>query len=694
MSWLDVVPVALVTAAWLIGPGAALSYAIGLRGLSAWGMAPTLSMLIVPLTAVLADVLGLRWSPFVVLGATAVVVVLAAVVSLLLRRIAPPRATDPRRVLAAAALGLLPAIAIGWYVLVQGVGQPDQLSQTYDAIFHYSALAHILDSGNASSMAMGTLGNVATPTTFYPAGWHGLTTLVVLSTGVPIATAANLVAGVISMLVWPLSCMLLVRQLVGRSTAAMAVTGAVSVAFTAFPWGLLGFGVLWPNLLGLALAPAGVAMVLAATSLAREDVIGRRRAMALAPLVVVACAFAHPNTVFSLIVVCLFPIATSVLRWAVRLRRAGRTGRAVTGVSVAALLFLGAWAYVARAPMFAEVRSHVWPPFETPARAVGEALLSAPNGKPALWALSLVAVIGAVVAWRLRTSRWLVAAFAGTAFLYVVTASINRPSTQFITGYWYNDSFRLAAMLPLTAVPLAVLGITRLADRLGALIAKAPAPAATVPPGTVTAGAVEGRAVEGGAAEGRAVVGRRSLLRTPTVLSLVVLAVLALATKFFYVGANTDIVAGTYAVEDVPQRSTLVDRTEMEFLPELEAELPEDALVANNPWDGSTVMLAEVSRRALFPHANIPWSAEQQYLAANLDDAGRDPEVCRAAERLGVHYLLMANRTFWPHDARNNDYPGLRVSASDPGFELLAQKGTVKLYRLSACDAGNPVTSR
>ncbi|MFD0203742.1 MULTISPECIES: DUF6541 family protein [Saccharothrix] len=682
MSWFEVVPVALVTAAWLVGPGAALSYAIGLRGLSAWGMAPTLSMLIVPVTAVLADVLGLTWSPVVVLAATAVVVVLAVIVSLLLRRVAPPRRTDPRRVLAAAALGLVPAIAIGWYVLVKGMGQPDQLNQTYDAIFHYSALAHILDSGNASSMEMGTLGNVATPTTFYPAGWHGLTSLVVLSTGAPIAVAANIVAGAIAMLVWPLSCLLLVRQLVGRSTAAMAVTGVVSVAFTAFPWGLLGFGVLWSNLLGLGLAPAGVAMVLAATSLAREDVIGRRRAMALAPLVVVACAFAHPNTVFSLIVVALFPIATSILRWAVRLHRTGRTGRAVAGVVAALAAFLGAWAYVAVAPMFAEVRNHYWPPFETPARAVGEALLGAPNGKPALWALSLVAIIGAVVAWRLRTSRWLVAAFAGTVFLYVVAAAINRPSTHFITGYWYNDSFRLAAMLPLTTVPLAVLGITRLADRLGALLAKVPAPAATVPPGIVVAGADQ--------AAGPV---RPPLWRTPTVLSLLVLLALAPLTKVFYVGANVGTVAGSYTIESVPQSTTLVDRTEKEFVSELEAKLPEDALVANNPWDGSTLMLAEVGRRALFPHANIPWSTEQTLLAANLDEAGRDPEVCRAAERLGVHYLLMANRTFWPHDARNKDYPGLRVSASDPGFELLAQKGTVKLYRL-ACDAGKAVTTR
>jgi multisubunit Na+/H+ antiporter MnhB subunit len=691
MSWFDVVPVALVAAAWLVGPGAALSYAIGLRGLSAWGMAPTLSMLIVSFTAVLADLAGVRWSVTVVLIATAVVVAFAGVVSLLLRRIAPPRRTDPSRVLIATALGLLPAFAIGWYVLVNGVGQPEQLSQTYDAIFHYSALAHILDSGNASSLEMGTLGNQSAKPFFYPAGWHGLTSLAVLSTGVPIAAAANVVAGVISMLVWPLSCMLLVRQIVGRSTAAMAVTGVVSVAFTAFPWGLLSFGVLWPNLLGLGLAPAGVAMVLAATSLARDDVIGRRRAMALAPLVLVACGFAHPNAVFSFLVVALFAMATSLLRWALRQRRAGRTPRAVIGVSVALLAFLAAWRFVATAKIFADVRTQHWAPFETPARAVGEVLLHAPNGKPALWALTIVTVVGAIVAWRLRTSRWLVAAFAGTAFLYVLTAALNRPGTQFITGYWYNDSYRLAAMLPLTTVPLAVLGITRLADRLGAMLPTSPATTALPPdaaplsaplsaPSSATADAATGS--------------RLALLHTPTVLSLVVLLAMAPLTRFFYVGHNVGTVAGSYAVADVPTDGTLVDATEKAFLPDLKAALPEDALVANNPWDGSAIMLAEVGGRSLFPHVAAPWGDDQRYLANNLEDAGSDPNVCQAADRLGLRYLLVANRTFWNWDVRTKHYPGLRAPRADPAFELLAQKGDVKLYRLSACDAENRGASR
>lgn len=185
-----------------------------------------------------------------------------------------------------------------------------------------------------------------------------------------------------------------------------------------------------------------------------------------------------------------------------------------------------------------------------------------------------------------------------------------------------------------------------------------------------------------------------ALLRTPTVLSLVVLLALVPLTRFFYVGQNAGTVAGSYTVEAVPRNGTLVDSTEKAFLPDLAAALPEDALVANNPWDGSAVMLAEVGRRSLFPHVNIPWSDDQRYVANNLDDAGRDPQVCRAAERLGLRYLLVANRTFWTLDARTRQYPGLRASDSDPAFELLAAKGNVKLYRLAACAAGKTVASR
>jgi hypothetical protein len=652
MSWFEAVPAALAAVGWLLGPGLALAYAVGLRGLSALGMAPTFSLLLVSVTAVAGEKLGFKWSVWLVLGVTLIFVVGAVISSLLLRRVAQPRAADPARTLLVSAAGIVPAALLAWFVVVQGMGQPDQLSQTYDAIFHYSAVNYILESGSASSLTMITLGNPLVAPGFYPAGWHGVTSLVVLSSGVGIPVAANVVAWAIAGLIWPVGCLVLVRQIVGRNTAAMFITPLLAVTFTAFPWGLLGFGVLWPNLLGLALVPAGLAAVLAAARLASEDVIGIRRSIVLAPLVLIACGFAHPNTLFSLAALSIFPFATVLLRHVRKTYRDGRPWRALFTLVVPLAVLLGLWSFIATTPALDKVRRQFWPPFESPAMAIGEALLNATNWRPALWALSALTITGLFVAWRTVNRRWLLAAAAVSTFLFTVAAAFNRPGTQMFTGYWYNDSYRLAAMLPITGVPLAVLAVLLLAGKISEWL----------PAG-----------------------GRFPLLRTPTTLTLLIALAFVPLTKGFYFQTNVGTLRDNYTPVNKKQ-SVLVDETEEDFLPKLAAALPKDAVVANNPWDGSAMMLADIRRKAMFPHVDIPWSDEQKYLAKHLRDAATDQKVCSDAQKLGVRYMLVANKTFWTLDDRVKAYPGIGEPTRNNGaFELVASEGGVKLYRLDKC---------
>ncbi len=659
MSWYEALPIALVAVGWLLGPGLALGYAVGLRGLSALGMAPTLSLLLVSVTAVIGQKAGIGWSVWFVLGVTAVFVVGGVLVSLVLRRVAQPRASDPARTLLVSAAGIVPAAVIGWFVVVNGMGSPDELSQSYDAIFHYSAISYILDSGSASSLTMITLGNPSTTPGFYPAGWHGVTSLVVLSSGASIPAAANVVAWAIAAVVWPVGCLVLVRQVVGRNTAAMFITPLLAITFTAFPWGLLAFGVLWPNLLGLALVPSGLAAVLAATRLAKDDVIGIRRSFALAPLVLIACGFAHPNALFSLAVLALFPFATALLRYARRTVREDRAWRGVLAVGGSLAAFSAIWYFFANTPALRVVREQYWAPFETPAMAIGEALLNATNHRPALWALSVLTTTGLFFAWRVVERRWLVAAAAASTFLFVLTAALNRQSTQVFTGYWYNDSYRLAAMLPVTGVPLAVLAVLLVATRIGERL----------PSG-----------------------GRFPVLRTPTALVLLITLVLVPLTKGFYFGTHVANIRSSYTLAEAKQ-NTLVDETEEKFLPKLAAAVPEDAVVANNPWDGSAMMLATVQRKALFQHVDIPWSEDQTYVAARLREAATDPRVCDAAHRLGVRYLLLANKTFWTQDPRVKKYPGIAEPAKGGPFERVAAEGDVVLYKLGKCGSAAGSTS-
>jgi hypothetical protein len=655
MNWFDAVPVALVAVAWLLVPGALVSYLVGLRGIAAVAIAPVTSIALVAGTAVLAGLLGIAWSlGAVLIVCAAVVLVVAAVAVPLRKRAVFAVGADPRPVTLAAFLGLVPALVLGAVAVVRSISSPEALSQTYDALFHYNALAYIQDSHDASSLTFSTLGNPDVPGAFYPAAWHDLGSLLMMSTGTSIPVAANVVSVVAAVVLWPLSCLLLVRQLFGRNTGALAITGTLSMGFAAFPWDLLGFGVLWPNLLGLALAPAVLAIVFTLTGWTKDDAIGKGRAWLALPVVLVATGLTHPNVLFSVAVLSLFPVAAALAVRGLRLHRAGRTPRGA-GEFAAFLVVVGVvWYWSATTPAFALVRTMYWPPFETPANAVGEVLLNATNKKEALWFLSAVVVAGVFAARRSAGLRLIVAGHLVTTFLFVLTAAINRPNTRIFTGYWYNDSHRLAAMVPITGVPLAVGGILFLAGKLLGRTAED----ATPPPGW----------------RGRVPV-------TSAVVGLT--ALLLVLTAGMYPADKERRVASGYGVSEVAQLATADMRR---FYADIKDDIPEDALVAGNPFNGSSMLWALADREVLFPHFVSQHSPDQVFVAKHLVEVGTDPAVCRAVRRLGVDYLLVGSGTFRQSDGFRNYYRGLADPGSAPGFELVETDGENKLYRITACD--------
>ncbi|MPZ83028.1 MAG: hypothetical protein GEV28_22600 [Actinophytocola sp.] len=661
MNWIDAAPITVMTVGWAIVPGLVISYLMGLRGIAAWGFAPVTSVALITSTAVLAELIGVDWSVGIVLVGCAAVAVVVGVGAFLLRRKAFLASDpDPRRLTLVAALGMLPALVLGLATIVRSVGAPDTLSQTYDAVFHYNALAHIADSHQASSLTLGALGNPDVPGVFYPAAWHDLASLVMMSTGTGIPTAANAVTVVASVILWPLSCLLLVRQLFGRSPGALAIAATVSVGFTAFPWDLLGFGVLWPNLLGMALAPACFAVVLTLTGWVRDDAIGRGRGWPALLVALVAAGFAHPNVLFSIAVLSIFPIAARLGVRAWRLHRQGRTIRGGTEVLLFLVFLGGAWYWSASTPVLENTRSQYWPPFETPAGAVGDVLLNSTNAHEALWLLSVVVVLGIVASLRSPALRLIVAGHLVTAFLYVLTAAVNRPDTIKFTGYWYNDSHRLAAMLPITGVPLAVGGILFLAKKIVERV-----PATADAPGW------------------RQRPARAPGIASAGIVTVVLALVLVVATGGLYPDERYDRVAIGY---HPPKPAVLVTRDMERFYARIADEIPEDSIVAGNPFEGSAMLWALVDREVLFPHFRGTYSAEQAYLAGHLDDIARDPKVCAAVDDLHVDYLLVGGVKFRKNDTQWDYFNGLRDPAGSRGFELVDSSGPSKLYKITACD--------
>jgi len=689
MTWLSALPVAVVAIAWVLLPGLAVLYPLGVRGVAAFGAAPAVSLGSLAVVAVVAGQIGLAWSP--ASGAGGSLVLAAAAVGLRFavrrirgRKVVEPEGREPVRAepvrasragLLAALVGTSIAAALATVTAALGMGAADRLSQTYDAVFHYNAVAEILDTGNASSLAAGALTSPGAASAFYPAAWHGLVSLVVGSgapwlSSVPVPVASNVAAIVVAGVVWPLSSLLLVRQVAGRNAAAMLITPIVAVGFIAFPWSLLGFGVLWPNLLGLALAPVGLAAVVTLCGLARDSALSRGQAFVIALWSLAALGLAHPSAVFSVAVLSIPPL----LWWLVaRLRALSASGRwttaaalvvAVPGVTGAGL------AFVLASPLLDDVRVFDWPAFQSPAQAVGEVLLNATNSRDAAWSLSVVVIAGAVAAARTTTTRWLIPAHLISGGLYMLAASLETATAAALTSPWYDDSFRLAAMVPITGVPLAVLGLVA-AGTWAAQHRRSPRPDLGL------AGPVRS-----------AVAGPGRYAGVSTVAATAVLVALS---SGLYLREHADSIRAAYTASG---DGTVLTQQHREFLDRITTLVPPDAVVAQNPWTGSALLWALADRKVLFPHMDGDWGDDRRYLADHLDEVARDVEVCAAAERLDVDYALTGEVRFWPWDPRTHAYPGMDDIAGAAGFELVAAgAGPYRLYRITACDAVTGGTS-
>ncbi|MEK8228027.1 DUF6541 family protein [Oerskovia sp. M15] len=81
------------------------------------------------------------------------------------------------------------------------------------------------------------------------------------------------------------------------------------------------------------------------------------------------------------------------------------------------------------------------------------------------WGVAVLVVVGAFAALRVRRWRWLPFSYGIFFGLYVLVRGLDTLAGA-LTGYWYADPQRLAALLPLVGVPLAVIGAATLARLL------------------------------------------------------------------------------------------------------------------------------------------------------------------------------------------------------------------------------------
>jgi hypothetical protein len=646
-DWVAQTPAFVAAAAVVFVPGLAIGYALRLRGMALWALAPVGSTVLLSVFAIGFGLIDIPWNPWTA-GIGCLVATGAAILSA--RAFGPRRRSDATpttsRWLLATALAagiVLGALRVGFYIR-----EPAAISQSNDAVFHLNALRWILEQGSASSLDVSA---VVGGRSFYPAAWHALSSLTVQLSGAEISVAANMVSIVIAAVIWPLGIAWFTRQATGGSIVAAALAAALSPLLLAFPLLMLAWGVLYPYALSVALLPAAVGIVVSVPAwIEGSGPLERRSANAILGGVLVlaglgALALSQPAVLLAWGVLAVVWFAW----WALpRARVAAPRRRMVLfgSVGAALLTFAGLWIVLTRGT----TGSH-WPPFRGRIEVLADVLLNAPVLLPAAVGVSILMLVGLVVAVRRADLRWLATSWLVLAGLYGVSAAVGQPQLRrWLLGAWYADPYRLAALLPVVVIPLAAIGLlTVVTWAAGALSARRA--------GTGTAAAIASIAAVG-------------------TLGLVVAPVVHMPRLY------EDLKDARSLYESRP--ASFLSPDERALLEQLDELVPAGARVIGNPSTGVGFGYL-LSGRDVYPRTWAPPARDWWWLLAErMNLAATDDEVCAALESAGSPAYVL---DFGLGEEGPGKYvmPGMTAFAHHAGFELVAEKGDVSLWRITAC---------
>ncbi|MDN5794992.1 MAG: hypothetical protein L0H79_04495 [Intrasporangium sp.] len=639
-SWAQTIPVFVVFVALAFVPGWLVVRAFGSRGVEAVAISPAVSVGVLAGFGTAAGVLGVRWTWWVVIASTALSVVAAWLVGGWLARSRGGR--DPELHLKRRLFGrprpdvviaCLVGVVLALVTILPAFGRPDSLVDSPDAVYHLNRIRTFIESGDVS------LFNPA----FYPNGFHAWVATGLMAFGTPVLAGTNVATLVVAAVVWPVGCVALVRHALGTSLLVTYAAGFASAAFLSFPTTLLGWGVLWPNLMGTAMLPAALALMLQA---ARTRHPGKVLTFCVS---LPGLALVHPNVIVSLVVFILVWFATARLRAGVLRHLPWRVVVRDVGI-VAALVVAGIVLAPLLSPRLAATQAYTW----SGQVSVWAALTEVVGGRlmvfSVLWGLLALIVLGiAWVLWRARQAIPIVAMWLTCVALYVMAASSSQGWTALVTGYWYNDKVRLAA---LAAVPGVVL-------------------------------------VAGAAPMVRLLLHRTRWVQTwnrrePLLAAGVALALIPALTVGLHASTRYQLLHNFFSPGEA-DRVILSDQGRAS-LAQLADRIPAGEGVVGRPENGSPLMWALFGTNTLYRSIPITGSGDNVLLGTGFADMQRRPDVCAALARNNIRWAIGSSHTYWL------DRPALTSGLMNldrvDGLEKVETVGQYTLYRITGCRLG------
>lgn len=548
---------------------------------------------------------------------------------------------------------------------------PSSFFNRYDNITHINYIRAFIESGIWSSFSSSSyLSSSESPLkytgSFYPSGWHYIVALTTQILQSSITTNINAVNAVFIGIIYPSSIFILLHSLFKKDRTLLICGSVIALAFTAFPWGFFFKGPLYPNLASFCLMP----LVITTFMLFIKKMLWKTnsaRFLTIAFMAFIALAIAQPNALFSCLVffACFLASFLYTQSFRITLFRNWKILAPICSVIGSAAI----WFFCFNLPFLQSVIAYDW-----------ESDLSFVNALFNLGSLALTASVPqfllvvlipfGLVYLASKKMIWLFFPALFMAITYLECCCGSGFVKHLLGGFWYTDPSRLAANLVIFLVPIATAGLRLIIGMLRSVIKQ-----------TLNT------------------LNLNSPSNLISVLIIIGFAVINFFPNYAYPQSDQTIRTPFGIVYQQMKsifntsKEQVYSSKEQEFVNEALSTISEEAIVINQPHDGSVFSYGINSINTYYRLIKLTASnetPESKLIRTSLCHYATDKEVQQAVQSIGAKYVLLLDQNReWdsmptlPQSKSSENWIGIdSIDDSTPGFKVVLAEGDMRLYEI------------
>ena len=382
----------------------------------------------------------------------------------------------------------------------------------------------------------------------------------------------------------------------------------------------------------------------------------------------VALASLQPNAVFSVAVLSAPICAGTIVKLLAERDVSAKKRKSIAAAAIGAVLI--AWVLLWMAPPFSSMVTYPWPATAEEGRAFFDvATLAMMSGVPQ-WVLGMLVLSGAIWAFVKKRNRTLIVSYGICAVMFFICVVSDGTLRSLIDGFWYNDAYRIAALVALAGIPLASMGLCAICDLVDGLL--------------------------------------HGLCEKGPDKRIVFAAAMGLAFMLLYFprGIIGHELGWYTPFEDVRGRLCWLSSSdtrryaidEEEFVCRAMELIDDDGKgIVNVPYDGSVFAYgangAKTVYRSYFSYGGSDEKPESVLLRTCLSDIAHNDDVKEAVQLMNVGYVLKldsgglgAEESTLDDDQAvyaESEFQGINsINDDTPGFDLVLSEGDMRLYRI------------